>query len=141
MSSMSRRSEARNPGPAARTSEGRSRRGLLLAFPAVWLAGAGIEHALHPADDWRDSLASVLGRDASECGPGYSDEQFKAVLPSMPTAEVEALLGSPLGRYTRPDSSESWIYCRPPAKLNHRNRFVIFRGGRVVERVASYWLD
>jgi hypothetical protein len=94
-------------------------------------------------DGWPFTAFGLLGLDDTEYATGYSALGFLRVRPGMTEAEVLSRVGEPLNRYAIASDPElhGWRWTRTPHDGNYSIRCVLFRHGRVVKKVAEYYLD
>ena len=89
-------------------------------------------------------LAAALGED-TVYAPTYTNEGFRRVRIGMSHRQVHELLGAPLATWSferagEPEGlAEQWS--TSPSGGDFRMRVVHFQSGRVVRKVAEFWVD
>jgi hypothetical protein len=73
--------------------------------------------------------------------PGYTDSGFRQVRVGMSEEQVHRLLGPPQKRWPLEAgrAGERWSFS--PGDTNFRCRVVLYRGGRVEEKHAEFYVD
>ncbi len=74
----------------------------------------------------------------------YSESRFDSIAHGMTTNEVEAVVGRPLKKL--PDRwyglADVWAYSDQPNPVaNYRRRWIIFKDGKVIEKLKDFWVD
>jgi hypothetical protein len=74
--------------------------------------------------------------------PGYRESSFQRVRVGATAAEVEGLLGPPLGRCPRADGPEVWAYTDGATTTsNYWRRWIVLEDGKVTNIVSDFWWD
>lgn len=83
----------------------------------------------------------IYGED-TEWAADYTDEAFVSVTRGMTRGQVHELRGEPLFTEETQGGAElvDW-WTRSPSDSNFRQRAVVFRDDRAVEKVSEYWVD
>ena len=85
-------------------------------------------------------LSIVIGEDTVWAN-GYTDDGWRTVHTGMSVAEVHALLGPPLYVWNNDGTETVHWWTRSPSDSDYRQRAVIFRGDKAVEKISGYWID
>lgn len=83
------------------------------------------------------SVAGLLTQDNTEYSPNFSEERFELIVPGLPEATVEALIGAPIEEAVGP-FPETWVYPQPRSA---RALFTIepaAQSQRIRERARAY---
>lgn len=88
-------------------------------------------------------LADVgIEEDATTYAGGFSENAFARVEVGMSMADVERLLGPPLEKYVVAHSGQTgWKYTWKHCDCSYRVRVLLFRDGRVEERIRRFYVD
>ncbi len=98
-----------------------------------------------PLDGPQSLFVTLLLGEDTVYADGYSKRAFRRVSVGMTEAEVEEILGPPLGSWFAGESelgmerTARWTHS--PGDTHYRIRVVIYRDGRVTEKVAEFYYD
>lgn len=113
-----------------------------------WLLAAGalaLPILLNSAllDGWQGTVLGLCLDDDTEYAPHYSAWGFRRIRAGMSESDVRALAGEPLERYAIAGSpgDHGWRWTRSPHSRSYRLRVVIFRAGKVSEKLSELYLD
>ena len=131
-----------------------------LVFAAIAAVAAGGAFSdEYRLDGWRGVVLPIFCEDPTDVAPKYSATTFLEVRLKMSEEQVVGLIGEPLAkvplvalsvegeslRQEQVVGGESWIYTRPrdkpPSKSCYRQRILVMRGGKVSEKIHSFWLE
>jgi outer membrane protein assembly factor BamE (lipoprotein component of BamABCDE complex) len=115
--------------------------GLVVLVVAVCVAviGWALDAAL--LDGLSGLAFTMVASDTTEYSKQYSDEGFRRVRVGMTEEQVLRDVGPPLEKFDTKEGSSGWRYSRSCSDGNYRIRVVLFRDGRVVERIAEAYFD
>ncbi len=102
----------------------------------------GLYHALGPTDGIIGEVRALVEDDETVWPvSGYSHNGFRAVRTGMSRNEVYRLIGPPIS--AKHDYGDNVFECWTWAQYNgsYRRREIIFRGDKVVQKVAGFYID
>lgn len=73
--------------------------------------------------------------------PQYSDRGFRRVRLGMSLAEVDGLIGAPLGVWTNQDTTVGMRWSKSPGSHDYRCRVLQFDNGTVVDKHSAFYVD
>lgn len=117
---------------------------------AIWCAtglvlGLFLVYLIYPVlalDGLGGLLAPLIVGNDTEYAPEYSHRSFMKISPGMNGTQVEEIIGPPLDKYVVQETGETgWLYSRTPSDSSYRERAILFRDGKVVERLSGFYVD
>ena len=92
-----------------------------------------------------EAVCALTFADDTVYAERFSDEQFEAIAGGMTEEEVLRRLGPPIDAPWTPQKPETWDrgmrWSRSGNDSHYKVRVILFREGRVTEKVAEFYVD